>query len=306
MESTMPDIKEIIREDYVHSANSLFHFMSEGKYLISALQRKALCPRYCNEDVTYLNIKYHDESFDKIAVLQKCFCDIPLSNIARKFPIHLTENNNTNVKEKLLPEYSHTDLYGGYAIAFSKQWGEEHRLQPVHYLSKDAENAFQFAQMFRDLLEQEELPDTISDALLNWMCFLKPLRGTMWHRLKTKTNETIECEFYKNFHDEHEWRFVPFAVNVDGNNLDCLIANGAVGSGFLKGMSDKLEDESFRASWLEFQYDDIQYIIVPDNAGRRQVIESVQTIPEELFDDEIQRSILISKILVLNDIEKDF
>ena len=302
----MTDIKEIVGEDYVHSANALFHFMSDAKYLVSALQRRALCPRYCNEDVTYLDIEYNDVKFDKVAVLQKCFCDIPLRNIVRKFPIHLTENNDSDAKERLFPEYSHTDLYGCYALAFSKKWGEEHKLQPVHYLSQEAENVSQFSQMFRDLLEQEELPDTISDTLLNWMCFLKPLRGTMWHRLKTKAGDMIKCEFYKNFHDEHEWRFVPFAINVDGNDLDCLIANGAIGSGFLKVMSDRLEDESYKASWLQFQYDDIRYIIVPDNAGRRQIIETVQIIPDEMFEDEFQRSTLMSKILVLDDILKDF
>lgn len=302
----MTDIKEIIGEDYVHSANSLFHFMSDAKYLISALQRKALCPRYCNEDVAYLNIKYNDVDFDKVAVLQKCFCDIPLGNIVRKFPIHLTENNDNNVNERLLPEYSHPDLYGGYAIAFSKKWGEDHKLQPVHYLSEGAENASQFTQMFRAALEQEDFPDTISDALLNWICFLKPLRGTMWHRLQTKNGNKIACEFYKNFHDEHEWRFVPYAIKIDGNDLDCLIANGAIGSGFLQRMSDKLENDSYKAAWLQFQYDDIRYIIVPDNAGRRQVIEAVQDIPDAMFDDAVQRPTLISKILVLDELMKDF
>lgn len=50
---------------------------------------------------------------------------------------------------------------------------------------------------------------------------------------------------------------MPFSINVDRNDLDCLIANGAVGSGFLQGMSDKLENESFKASWLQFQYDEM-------------------------------------------------
>ena len=302
----MKDAKEIISEDYVHSANSLFHFMSDAKYLISALQRKALCPRYCNEDVAYLNIKYKSENYDKIAVLQKCFCDIPLRNIVRKFPIHLTENNDENAKDRLVPEFSHTDLYGSYAIAFSKRWGEDHKLQPVHYLSKEAEIVSKFAQMFHDSIEQEELPDTISDFFLNWLCFLKPLRGTMWHHLEAKTGEKIKCEFFKNFHDEHEWRFVPFHVIVDGNNLDCLIANGVVGSGLLQTMSDILENDSYNASWLQFQYDDIRYIIVPDHVGRRQIIETVQNIPDEKFADEFQRLTLISKILVLDDIVKDF
>lgn len=63
--------------------------------------------------------------------------------------------------------------------AFSKKWGEDHKLQPMHYLSEETENVSQLAKMLRDSLEQEELPNTISDALLNWKCFLKPLRGAM-------------------------------------------------------------------------------------------------------------------------------
>ena len=41
-------------DDYVQSANSLFHFMKEADYLKDALGRKALVPRYCVESVDYL------------------------------------------------------------------------------------------------------------------------------------------------------------------------------------------------------------------------------------------------------------
>lgn len=58
-ETTMERNYEYIGEDYVHSANSLFHFVTKSQYLFDDLKRKALCPRYCNEDVGYLNINYN-------------------------------------------------------------------------------------------------------------------------------------------------------------------------------------------------------------------------------------------------------
>lgn len=43
--------------------------------------------------------------------------------------------------------------------------------------------------------------------------------------------------------------------------------------------------------------------------GRIKVIETIQSIPDQLFSDsniELQKAILISKIIVLNDLIKDF
>ena len=301
----MTEVKEAIREDYVHSANSLFHFMSESAFLFSALKRQALCPRYCVEDISYLHIHNGDINFDKVAVLQKCFCDIPLRNIIKKFPVRLTENNSLSEEQKkrLHSGVAHTDLYGGYALAFSKKWGEENKLQPVHYLSEEAENTKQFTTMVSDVLALDSIPDTISDSILNMMCYFKPLRGTMSHRLVVGNSERVECEIFKNFHDEHEWRFVPWGVYVEGNPLDCLIANSTVGSGYLSKLSKRIEDVTFKAAWLPFRYEDIRYVIVPDYAERGRLISFLCDLP---FEDVLQHDILISKILVLDDIVKDF
>ena len=43
-------------DDYAQSANTLFNFMEEEKYLKGILQQKAIKPRYCVETVDYLNI----------------------------------------------------------------------------------------------------------------------------------------------------------------------------------------------------------------------------------------------------------
>lgn len=303
----MAEIKEIIDEDYVHSANSLFHFMSESKYLIDALKRRALCPRYFVEDVSYLNIQYDGDDFERIAVLQKCFCDIPLGSIIKRFPIRITDKSITEQqRQKLKNEISHTDLYGGYGLAFSKPWGEKKKLQTIQYLSNQSERVSYFSKMINEGLLQDNTSDDMSDALLNEMCYLKPLRGTMRHNLKCEDGEKVSCEISKNFHDEHEWRYVPFGVTIDNESLDCLLANGIVDSGILKSMSDKLEDIEFKETWLTFEYEDIRYIIVPDNASRREIIDVLNSLSIEVFDNPIQCSILISKILVLEEIKKDF
>ena len=74
-------------DDYVQSANSLFHFMKEADYLKDALERSALVPRYCVETIDYLGIKSRGKLYDKIAVLQKCFCDLPFHQMGEPFPL---------------------------------------------------------------------------------------------------------------------------------------------------------------------------------------------------------------------------
>lgn len=43
-------------DDYAQSANTLFNFMKRKEYLINILRKKALIPRYCLENIEYLNI----------------------------------------------------------------------------------------------------------------------------------------------------------------------------------------------------------------------------------------------------------
>ena len=300
------------REDYVHSANSLFHFMTNSKYLDDALKRKALCPRYCNENVEYLNIQNGGEKYGEVSILQKCFCDIPLSSIIKPFPVKLTENNElTDKQKKSIPEtYSHTDLYGKYAIAFAKEWGEKNRIQPIQYLNQDAACARNYSEAIKASLVETDIPDVVADSLLGMLCYCKPLRGTMKRRHKT-SSDSFEIEIFKNFHDEHEWRHVPFGAIINQTELSCVIANRNIlvqKDTILDNMSNRLEDIKYQQTWLKYQYEDIRYIIVPDNEGRIETIRTILSLDEGLFDKgetDIQKSLLISKITVLDDIVKD-
>ena len=45
------------KDEYVQSANSLFHFMGEEKHLRDAIENCALKPRYCRENIEYMDLK---------------------------------------------------------------------------------------------------------------------------------------------------------------------------------------------------------------------------------------------------------
>ena len=300
-------------EDYVQSANCLFHFMSEADFLFDTLNRKALCPRYNAEDVEFLNIQNDSIKFERLAVLQKCFCDISLRNIFRPFSIELTENNTlTNEEKAKIPKtLTHYDLYGQYAIGFTKKWGEKSKLQPIHYINEKSDLALLFSQSLNTSLSEENLPDDISDAMLNLLGFLKPLRGKMLHRVYDSDNKKHEIEMFKNFHDEKEWRYVPYNLIIDEQPIDGIIANPNItkDSGLLRYLSDKIKDDAYREIWLHFDYDDIRYILVPDKSGRKQLIDTIVNMDIKLFEKEnenAEKNMLISKILVLDEIEKDF
>ena len=124
-------------DDYVQSANSLFHFMKEADYLKDALGRKALVPRYCVESVDYLGIKSGDKLYGNIAVLQKCFCDLPFHQMGETFALTPVQTEKNKLSEEVYAFFeksnTHCSFYGEYGMAFSKSWGERNRLQPVHY-----------------------------------------------------------------------------------------------------------------------------------------------------------------------------
>lgn len=74
-------------DDYAQSANTLFHFMGKAEYLKDLLIRRALVPRYCIENIEYLKIRDEENEYKEVAVLQKCFCDIPFHKLTETFSL---------------------------------------------------------------------------------------------------------------------------------------------------------------------------------------------------------------------------
>lgn len=303
-------------DDYAQSANTLFHFMSKSEYLKSILINRAIVPRYCMENIEYLDIHIGDISFKEIAILQKCFCDIPFHKLTENFELNgvgeIYSSLNDDEKLNLMKNNTHPDYYGKFAIAFAKSWGENNNLQPVHYLNKNSLYTVEFTKLFDSVLSADSVPEEYVNDILNRLSFAKPLRGTMKRMIKRNNSENVSIEFYKNFHDEKEWRYVPNSTVLSAAKIEHIIANPNI----LKlrdsiiDINDNLATEKYRPLWLEYNYDDIRYIIVPDSHSRIDIIDTIMSIPDEQFDSQsqvlMQKYILISKILVLEEIRKDW
>lgn len=303
-------------DDYAQSANTLFHFMSKSEYLKSILINRAIVPRYCMENIDYLDIHIGDISFKEVAILQKCFCDIPFHKLTDNFELNgvgeAYKSLNDDEKLNLAKNNTHPDYYGKFAIAFSKSWGENKKLQPVHYLNENSQYTVEFTKLFDSILSVDSILEEYVSDILNRLSFAKPLRGIMKRTIKRNNYENVSIEFYKNFHDEKEWRYVPNSTVLSAAKIEHIIANPNIlnlRAGIID-INDNLATEKYRPLWLEYNYDDIRYIIVPDLHSRIDIINTIMAIPDEQFDNQspalMQKYILISKILVLEEIRKDW
>ena len=305
-------------DDYAQSANTLFHFMTKAQYLKDILSRRAIVPRYCVENIEYLHIHREGRLFGEAAILQKCFCDIPFHKLGDRFEVHGIGKEfdllTPEERGKLEKSNTHFTYYGEYAVAFSKSWGEQNKLQPIHYLNESSQYAKDFSALLEHVVSDDSIPDEYAQDIINRLAYIKPIRGIMnrkvFHRGSNSEDvESLDVQFFKNFRDECEWRYVPSKEDLASLGTESIIANPKL-IRVSKEISKQLEDRRYQPLWLKFSYDDIRYIIVPDTNARVEVIKTIMAIPDDHFENQenipMQKSILISKILVLAEIRKDW
>ena len=294
---------EDIEPDFIHSSNTVFSFMKEAEYLEKAILNKCISPRYCEENIEYLNLQNEGNKIRTIAVLQKCFCDIPLHRITRQFPLKiLSGEDKLDEKEfrQLKEGSTHTDFYGEYGIAFSKSWAQGNNLQPVQYINQKATLAEQFKDTFEFVLNQDDIDDVVVSDIISRLAYFKPLFGEMPRTIGEKKIRVL-----KNFCDECEWRFVPKYEELVKYNITSVIFDEEMKK-ISNQISNRLEDDKYKELSLKFEFQDIRYLIVPNNAARIKLIEYIMSLELGTNDENQEKYLLISKILVLTDIKKDF
>ncbi len=252
------------------SANVLFNFMRKLDYLKMIIKNLAIIPRYYEETIQHLEI----EGLNKISFPMTCFCDINL--------------------QRLLP---HVEFYGFYGIGLDKKWGIAQGLQPIRYINKNSKLRSDFSHVFSNSLnkisEDTNELDEYNNYLLTDLLFTKPLNGEMYLYSEKKY-------VLRNFHDEMEWRYIPDMSKQD--DLPLVIPQN-----HLNPKANSTYSEGIRKRnqfWLKFEYEYIKYLIVKDENDRDNLI---RFIFEELeFVDSMNKSILISKIIVFNNIREDW
>ncbi|SFC41814.1 abortive infection system antitoxin AbiGi family protein [Clostridium uliginosum] len=164
------------------SANVLFKFMTDLKYLREILTNKAIIPRYYEESIEYLEV----DELEKIVFPMVCFCDINVSRLSE-----------------------HVEYYGKFGIGLNKEWGIKEGVQCINYINANSaiRNDFThiFAKAYNENVEDNNLEE-YNNYLLSNLLFMKPIVGEMFRNGKYDN---------KNFTDEKEWRYIPKIDDTD-------------------------------------------------------------------------------------------
>lgn len=220
--------------------------------------------------------RYVEEKIDylklpihSIAFPMVCFCDIPL--------------------KRLVP---HMKLYGSYGIGLEKIWGENLGVQPIQYVNEHSHIMQAFSTLFSRAFEKEESThEEYNDYLLTQLLYMKPLQGKMF-----KNNEDKICKF----HDEREWRFIP-NLSECNTTLPLLIPQEEMNP--IARDTYSLGMQSCEQAWLKFDYSDIRYIIVSNIQEREELINFIEN---RLKNPRIDKLILVSKILIYDELREDW
>ncbi|CAN5201996.1 hypothetical protein BH23BAC1_BH23BAC1_50860 [soil metagenome] len=191
------------------SANALFHFTPKIEWLAGILEH-GFKPRYCEE----FNSDLDDVPgfIDNACIPMTCFCDIPLSSIAKH------------------AKHYGKDIKGGYGIGLRKNSIIMQNLNPVFYFNKSSKIISMLEEIEQHLIlvslglfdlssEQNELDgkkiytkiEDIGEKYLRLM----DLRTTSIRAANLLKNFRAYLKPYQNkeghykYYDEKEWRYIP-------------------------------------------------------------------------------------------------
>lgn len=236
---------------YKISSSQLMHFVKEKEHLIKILNHN-FYPRICCEDT--IKSLFQTDVF----VPMKCFCDIPLE--------HLEE---------------HMKTYGKYGVGFKKLWGEKVGLTPVIYFNENSSYIVNMKAIYNEQIDRlNNSQDDLESSIIAEMIRILKSSFTMYKPIYGEYLRSPESGDHYNFYDEREWRYLLSANNstayLQGDNIPQYLIDKY--NGFEKDgvwIPGKLE----KAKQIEFSYDDIDFVIIPDSCDINKIIEKL-TVPQ--------------------------
>ena len=275
------------------TANALFNFMQEYSFLEKILLNMSIFPRYYPEDISYLKLKYKSKDLTEWYIPMTCFCDIPLHQIS-----YHAEGNPSSPEDR---------GYGKFSIAFHKSFGIKKGIQPIHYLNQESINAVELtntmnlllSEDFEGVSEASKVNDIITNFIFEYIRIIKPYYGQMKRKGKDNQIQIIK----KNFQDEHEWRYIP---KLESNELPLMLIEE---KDILAEEVNKFYTDSIPLTTkgvLSFNVDDIRYIFVDTNQNRNKLIKFIREKRKGRRLTRQEKDILISKIMVYDELKEDW
>lgn len=167
-----------------------------------------------------------------------------------------------------------------------------------------------FKEMFEFLVHEEDAKESeLSDIndiafsdIIYRLAYFKPMRGEMERSL---SNE-ISKNYLKNFFDECEWRYVPDDQILEKIKMSPVIFNKDTQSAANLTNNIINHDREYKDLCLKFKLNEIRYLIVPNLSSRKDLIKFIMNLKIDTEYKDQEKYILISKIIVLDDVKKDF
>ena len=194
------------------------------------------------------------------------FCDIPLSEIK-----------------------NHIDKYGHYGLGLTKNWAIKKKLNPVLYMQTNSQLSASYRRVYlkyildphKTIVDLDETEKSIVDILR----YIKNYQNDL------KRGQ----ELYKNyrFSDEREWRYA-----LDYNESARFIYS-------LNGFNKDEQNKSLESYRLEFEPNDIKYVIIQDESEISEFIEVLKSAKGKSYSyQDVER--LLTRIITTKQIMEDF
>lgn len=247
------------------SANTLIHFTRTKEALKKILEENFRVYN-CQESVVM------GGKPSGFYVPMVSFCDIPLSQVK-----------------------DHIGKYGSYGIGMTKEWGVRRRLNPVLYVTQTSMLSESYRKAWRhftnlDVDDGTDLDDWTDEqrSLSDVIRYIKNYEGNL-----TRKGETIPN--YR-FSDEREWRYVPAFTE------DCEMLMGK--EWYEEADNKKASDEKLEKFRLEFEPNDIKYIIINNDSEIGEFIDHLRRVKGKSYSlHDIER--LTTRILTTDQIMSD-
>ncbi len=284
--------------------SSLFHYPKKLNTLKKILAQ-GFKPNYCKE-----NFSISDTQNLIVGIPMVSFCDIPLTRIS-------------NFKYR----------YNEYAIGLSKEWGLRNGINPVLYatpnsflfnsLQKVNEMRIQKEDILNKQMSTREYPITINTQNFNALplklndpefekifnsfmdnVHLVEVQSTLFGFTKAYF-ETRKDKRQDNY-EENEWRFVLGENKIPDINIGWKWGVESY-SNWRGNEKEPKPDSVFKP--LKFAFEDVNFIIVRNDSQIPNMIKYIQRLKEfggNKITSNSLKSILISKIISMGRIEKDF